>query len=208
MNALARHNWSDAQHRDNFSMAIEAGQEEMWFALRDMPKSGFTAVMLAAASGSTAGSAHLYLTQLSRKGIAITQGDTTDKQRVYQVLRVGIEPTVLDSKGEPDADYHLRRVLWTAVRRHKTVSVTSLWTFSTEHLVVTKHKVRKFITRLVAANYLVELEQQRGEPEAVYHLRPAMDSGKLPPRFCEAQLVYDVNKRVFFGKAFAQQVAL
>jgi hypothetical protein len=208
MNALARHNWSDTQHRDQFSMAIEAGQEEMWLALRDMPKSGFTPIMLAAASGSTAGSAHSYLTLLVRKGLALNMGETTDKQKLFQVSRVGIEPEVLNDNGDPDEDYIVRRVLWRAVRSHKTVSVTSLWTFAIEHLEITKQKVRKFINRLVAANYLVELDRQKGEAEPHFHLRPAMDSGKLPPRFCQADLVYDINKRAFFGKAMAKAVAL
>jgi hypothetical protein len=208
MNAHAKQNWADAATPDRFSMAIEAGQEEMWLALRDLPRSGFSAAMLADASGASTGKAEFYLAQLARKGIAMALGLSTERVALYSVQRFGIEPEVFNDQGKPDADYQLRRILWEYVRRHKVVSVTALWAFAKEHLDIDKRKVRKFVKRLAAAEYLTELISERGEPEAVFAKHPVRCAGKLPPRFCEAELVYDVNLRAFFGKAMARQVAL
>ncbi len=206
MNAARKMVVDDAQNR--FSISIEAGHEEMWQALRDMQRSGFTAQMLAQASGAKTSKAEFYLAQLTRKGIAQQLGISTDSQRLYSVARVAIEPEVLNDQGQPDADYNLRRILWAYVRRHKTLTVTKLWVFAKEHLDLEKAKVRKFVKRLVAAEYLLELIAEKGEPEAVYSTHPVRCSGKLPPRFCEADLIYDVNTRTFHGKALAKQVAL
>ncbi len=206
--SAAQLKWADEPKRDRFIMTIEAGQEEMWFTFRDMPRSGFTASRLAEASGASKGRAEFYLAQLTRKGIAVNIGVSTEHEVIYSVTRVGVEPEVLDNQGLPDADYQLRRVLWMCLRREKTVTLSTLWTFAQDHLKVSKPKVLKFVKRLLVAGYVQEFDQQRGDFEPVYYLSPRMNTGKLPPRFCEAELVYDVNERVFFGKGLAHQVAL
>jgi hypothetical protein len=208
MSAAALVKWTDEPQRSRFSLAIEAGCEEMWFTLRDMPRSGFTALMLGSASGASTGRAEFYLTQLARKGIAVVCGITTDQEPLYAVARVGIEPEVLNDQGQPDQDYHLRRVLWTALRHQRNITLSALWGFAQVHLKVSRAKVLKFITRLMQAGYVQEFDPQRGEHEPVYYLIPRMNTGRTPPRFCEAELVYDVNERAFYGKGLAHPVAL
>jgi hypothetical protein len=199
---------ADETRQNRFSISIEAGQEEMWLTLRDMTRSGFTAQMLAQASGAKTSKAEFYLAQLSRIGIAQKLGQATDGQLLYSVSRVAPLPEVLNDQGQPDADYRLRHVLWAYVRRHKMFTATALWVFAQEHVVVEKKKVIKFIKRLVVAEYLYQLDLQLGEAEQHYSTHPVRCSGALPPRFCEADLIYDVNTRSFHGKAMAKAVAL
>jgi hypothetical protein len=190
---------------DQFVLEMESGQEEMWLALRDMPKSGFTAQMLADASEASKGKAEFYLATLTRKNIAREIGVSDRRERLYAVPRQIIMPEVFDKQGNPDRDYLMRKVLWTGLRHQKIVSVSSLLTFAREHIAIERPKVERFLKRLEAAHYVHE---RLTDKEPIFQLRPSMNYGKLPPRFCQAALVYDVNARAFFGKAVATQVAL
>ncbi len=191
-----------------FSLAMEAGQEEMWAAFRDLPKSGFTPAVLARVTGASVGQAESYLLKLTRNGIAVRLGLNDERNWVYAVPRMGVDPAVYNMRGQPDADYAIRKTLWVGLRHRRETSVAGLWAFAREHVDVTKAKVEKFLKRLVAANFVIEMEEWHNEPATIYALRPKMNTGPLPPRFCEAELVYDVNTRQFFGRGEAHQVAL
>lgn len=191
-------------------ITMVAGHEDMWFAIRTLGNrgSGFTAEDLARASGATAGAAGFYLAKLARTGIAVHMGQGTDRSAIYAVAKMSNTPVVLDDRGQPSKDYTLRHALWNAVRMLRQFTVGDLWLKVRDILSVTKAIVLKFITRLTVAGYLSELEGKgrHGDPE--FGLHPRMDTGRLPPRFCEADLVYDPNKREFYGRAQAHEVAL
>lgn len=186
------------------------GHEEMWFAIRDIPnyRAGFTAADLARVSGAKKEATEFYLGKLARQGRAERLGTTTDKQAVYAVLRVGVEPVVLDDSGQPSRDYTRRHALWNAMRILKKFTVRDLWTNVRESNPLTQAMVAKYVTRLHAAGYLADLEGDGrfGDPE--YALRPAMNTGRRPPRLCEAELIFDPNKQAFFGTAEAREVRL
>jgi hypothetical protein len=188
-----------------FTLKMETGQEEMWLALRAMPKTGFTAQMLADASEASRSKAEFYLAQLTRKDLAREIGMSHTREKMFTVPRLIVDPEVFDKQGKPDRDYLIRKVLWTALRHQKIVSVSSLHTFAREHISIERPKVEQFLKRLAAAHYVHERVTDK---EPIFQLRPSMNFGKLPPRFCQATLVFDVNARAFFGEAVATQVAL
>ena len=84
--------------------------------------------------------------------------------------------------------------------------MASLHEFVSHHLDITRQKVAKFLKRLEAAEYVIDISES-GEPNS-YMLRPVRNKGPIPPRFCEAELVYDVNIRAFFGTGLAHEVKL
>lgn len=204
-----------AIHSDDFKIGnariiMPAGHEEMWLALRQMANknTGFTSVDLAAASGATVGLAGFYLAKLTRNGIAVHVGQGADRSDIYAVAKMPIMPMVLDDRGNPSKDYTLRHALWNAVRMLKSFTARDLWSKVKDELSITKTLVLKFVTRLAKAGYLTELEGSGRFGDVEYALRPVMNTGRLPPRFCEAELVYDTNKRAFYGTAEAREVTL
>lgn len=192
-----------------FALRIEAGCEEMWFAIRDMATRVFTAADLAEHSGASEGRAEFYLSQLVRHGLAVCESGSNPERPVYRVARLPLAPLVVDAKGEPSQDYAWRKVLWTGARSLKAgFTASRLHDFAQEHVHISRQKVMKFMSRLAQAGYLTELEHKTRNGETEYQLRPAMNTGPQPPRFCEATLVYDVNAQAFFGIGLAKEVAL
>lgn len=208
MNAVAMRTSAQPSGRTTFSLTMDAGHEEMWLAIRQMPRNGFTAERLARDSGATVTAAGFYLAKLERQGIAASAGITTTRELLYQVARLPVDPVVLDTHGQPSRDYLIRKVLWTAIRTMRTVTVKALWNFAREHVQVTREIVKSYIARLTSAGYLTQLDDPDREGETEFHLKPAMNSGRLPPRLCEAELIYDVNSRTFFGIGKAYEVKL
>lgn len=194
--------------KPTFTLSIAPGHEEIWLAIRDLPKQ-FTAQALADASGSTLGKVEFYLAQLVRHGRVVLTGLATDKTRLYAASGLSGQPLVLDDTGQPSLDYKQRQAMWTAVRMNRqSVTVTSIWQTVREHVALTRRTVERFIQRLLAAGYLAALHgcARFGEPE--YMLKPAMNTGPLCPRFCEASLVYDLNRRTFHGQGIAREVRI
>lgn len=194
--------------KPTFSLAIEPGHEEIWLAIRSLPRQ-FTAEALAAASGSTLGKVEFYLAQLVRHGRVLQPGFATDKTRLYAAAGLSNQPLVLDDTGKPSLDHKQRQAMWTAVRMNRqSVTVTSIWQTVREHVALTRKTVERFIHRLVAAGYLSLLLGAARNGEAEYALKPAMNTGPLCPRFCEATLVYDLNRRTFHGVGLAREVRI
>lgn len=202
------------QRAEDFSsfarIVMVPGHEEMWFAIRDIPnyRAGFTAADLARVSGAKREATEFYLAKLARQGRAERLGTTTDQQAVYAVLRVGVEPVVLEVNGQPSRDYTRRHALWNAMRILKKFTVRDLWTNVRDDNPVTQAMVAKYVTRLHAAEYLDIIEIDKRNDDPVFHLRPAMNTGRRPPRLCEAELIFDPNKQAFYGTAEAREVRL
>jgi hypothetical protein len=206
MNAPLRHQPATA----NFSITIEPGQEEMWFALRDLPgrARGFTAADLAHVAGVTATKAEIYLLRLVRHGVITQPGMTDGRKPLFAAPKLGALPRVFSSNGRPDADYELRDALWTAIRIRKSFSLNEILQDAKVRAWTTLAKVQAFVSHLEGAGYLTRLEghNRRGEDE--WMLRPAMNTGRIAPRLCEARLAYDINRGTFFGVALAREVRL
>lgn len=202
------------QRAEDFSsfarIVMVPGHEEMWFAIRDIPKfrSGFTAADLARVSGAKVGAVEFYLAKLARQGRAERVGTTDDKQPVYAVLRVGVEPVVLDDSGQPSHDYTRRHALWNAMRILKTFTIKQLWINVRDENPLTQAMAAKYVKRLHAADYLDVIEVDLRTVEDHYHLRPTMNTGRRPPRLCEAELIFDPNTQSFHGTAEAREVRL
>lgn len=197
-------------HGNSFNMVMEVGQEDMWRALRDIPtlRRGFAAQDLARVSGAPLSKAEYYLARLAREGIAKRQGLSTERHCIYSIEKMLQAPVVLDERGHPSRDYALRTALWKTIRIRKAFSARLIWLDVRDTVSVTLNTVEDFIERLAAATYLLPLDGPGRFGEAEFTLRRAMDTGPLPPRLCEAALIYDPNRRVFYGTGEAHEVRL
>jgi hypothetical protein len=201
-----------------FTLTIEPGHEEMWFAMRDL-RGPFSADDVAVAVDGKTSVVTRYIRHLIRLNIAEEAGLSTDRKVLFRIASLGIVPVVLDSKGDVSADYALRRQLWMATRRFKhCVTEGKLLDEVGEHIEVTQRQVKNWIARLVAADYLTEMYGHYSKPKTgqkEYCLRQLRDTGPHPPRFCEATLIFDVNlalrgprSEAFFGEGQAHEVKL
>jgi len=192
-----------------FTLTIEPGHEEMWLAIRQMPnaKRMFTAFDLAQATGSTESRAQRYLLWLVRSDFARLVGKTTDQQDTFAIVRLQVDPVVFDSRGNPASDWERRRAIWRQIRSFRTFTIEQLWQVLSTHELVRKADVETYVARLSEADYLIELAPMR-RMQGCWQLRPARNTGPLPPRLCEASLIYDVNSGAFFGRGLAHEVTL
>lgn len=198
------------EFRPDFNITIEPGHEEMWLAIRDLPnhRGGFTAAELAQLAGAKESTADRYLRHLVAQGAAIQVGLSEKRSTVYGIPKLFNEPVVLDDRGEPSRDYAIRRKLWTVMRMRPKFTVKDLWEAVREHVTVTRKQVTLFVTHLEEAGYLAALYGEGREGAEEFKLKPARNTGPMPPRLCEAALVYDLNERAFYGTALAREVRL
>lgn len=205
MNALAR----EYAVSDTCSIVIETGQEELWFAIRDLPSyaKGFTAEDLARVAMTTEAAAEFYLLGLVGQGHAVKAGQTDTRKVIFVVPKLQVEPVVLDDNGRPSKDYTIRRLLWTAMRQLKQFTVGELWNMAREHHPVTRAQAKAFVEHLHHAGYLADLFGE-GRDGTEFTLKRSMNTGRVPPKLCASSLVYDVNRRAFYGTALAREVRL
>lgn len=202
-------NPSAAPARTHFNITIETGQEELWFAIRDLPgyAKGFTAEDLARAADTTESVAEFYLLRLVRQGHAQKLGQSDARKIIFAVPKLQVEPVVLDDQGRPSKDYAIRRLLWTAMRQLRQFTVTEVWNMAREHHAITRAQAKAFVEHLHEAGYLAELFGD-GRDGTEFTLKRNMNTGRVPPKLCESTLVYDVNRRAFYGTALAREVRL
>jgi hypothetical protein len=191
-----------------FSLVIQPGHEEIWLAMRSLPKS-FTVANLVSLTGISEGRAENYLSLLAKRGRASEIGLTTDGAKLYAQHRAGDGPVVFTERGKPSREYEIRRACWIACRMNPTgISATSIHRVVKQHQECTRAIITTYLARLARAGYLIEEAESPRDGEAIYVLRRKMNTGPQPPRLCEADLIYDVNTRQFFGQGEAQHVSL
>lgn len=195
-----------------FTLFVEPGHEEIYITIRDdMPKL-FTADDVVQWTGATAGRVERYLNDLVKLKLLTLQGVDTQKQNIYLAMKRVSVPPVLDEDGEPSLDFELRLKLWTVARISKTFSVVHLFKAVTAAgFDVTRAKVTKYVQWMEAAGYFCSLDYGQYEAakrDVEWCLKPAQNTGPLPPRFYSSRAAYDVNKRQMFGQAQAFQVTL
>ena len=190
----------------DFSIHIEAGCEEMYLAMRDM-RPVFSAADLARASGATEGAALFYLTRLNKRGIVPSAGMSTDRQPLFGKPKLQITPIVLDQDGSLSLDFTRRQSMWTALRALRTFTVSELFDIVCQHVKIDRPMVNTYIDRLAKANYLTRTPSEDGDEDG-FMLRTSMDTGRIAPKLCEAELVFDISRRAFFGRGVAREVAL
>jgi hypothetical protein len=188
------------------------GQEEFWQALGPLArrKGGFTGAEAASAAGITGAAAHRHLLRLEKGSFAARGGVTAEGEPIWQVRRHPMWPPVLEADGTPSKDHLLRANLWRAAKMVKTFTARELaLVASTEEVPAPLAKARRFCELLSGAGYFAPLEGPGRTGEAEWMLKPAMNTGPLPPRICGVSLVYDLNRRCFFGHlAVATEVKL
>ena len=133
-----------------FSLAIEPGHEEMWFAMRDHLRGPFSAEDVAQVVGGKVSLAARYVRHLVQLGVAQEAGLSTDRKVLFSARRLGSIPEVFDAKGDVSTDYHLRLFLWQATRRLKhCVTEAKLLDMVGADIAVTSRQVKNWISRLV-----------------------------------------------------------
>jgi hypothetical protein len=66
-------------------------------------------------------------------------------------------------------------------------------------------RMKSFIQELRRGGYLLTLDDGGPAKPAIYKLRPAMNTGPLPPMILTAKIVYDQNRSQIMGEAVAEE---
>lgn len=208
MSTVKKMRSDDEDDMTRFTLVMDAGQEEMWIALRELPRSGVTANDLAQFTGVSEGKAANYLAMLAGSKHARKIGVSSTREPVYVLVKHPIYPMVFDYDGEESADFTLRKLVWVAVRTQKTFTLDKIFDFVREHMEARRSQIERYLRLLCAATYLYDITESSKRGGREWTLRPKMNTGPLPPRVCQAKLLYDINKRAFFGAIEAQEQML
>lgn len=76
---------------------------------------------------------------------------------------------------------------------------------STERSPVSPETARAFLRTLFDAGYLVTLGKGKAGNPTVWRLKPAMDTGPMPPMILRSKLVYDQNANKVMGEPLAEE---
>ncbi|MBS7552063.1 hypothetical protein KHC23_00115 [Ancylobacter dichloromethanicus] len=95
--------------------------------------------------------------------------------------------------------------MWRAMRSLATFDAKEIaFAASTDVVTVNEVAAKDYIKRLAGAGYLVVVQEakagRKGRP-AIWRLKPAMNTGPLPPLIMRTKFVWDANRQVVMGPA-------
>ncbi len=180
----------------------EPGHEEMWASICRLSRSDcFTVDDLMADARVSHGTALAYLGRLVRNGLAVKRASGRKGVFVYQASKCSNWPPVFDGQGRLSNDHAMRAALWRSAKMIKVFSVRDLQVAATsDSLQINAGQAQRFIERLEGSGYLRREAAPNAAGEQMWRFLSHMNTGALPPRFCNANLVFDVNQRRFMNE--------
>ena len=185
---------------------IRRGRDHFWSVIREMTADDRTAI--------------------------VTAGDILTRSRDVEISTIRRELRLLETAGfleraSPDGWRVIRRptrlpsltaagrivvsgqtAMWNAMRAlgtfsHAEVAVAA----STEETPISPATAKSYVLRLARVGYLKLDRAATPKRQALWRLRPTMNSGPLPPRILRAKLVWDPNRDEVIGAVEAEEVA-
>lgn len=194
------------------------GQEHFWRVARTLGADGkaFTASAIASVSQEP----HLstittWLRRLHTAGILANEGTSISPrsgrpETSWRLLQSPEALPVIGRDGSLQRPRSVRQQMWNVMRGptgRSGFTFADLVAFgSTDDLAVKSITAKSFIQELRRGGYLLTLDDGGPAKPAIYKLRPAMNTGPLPPMTMRAKLVYDQNRSQIMGETIAEEV--
>lgn len=196
---------------------LRRGQDHFWRVARTLGADGraFTASAIAALSDEPhVGTISTWLRRLARAGFVARVGRqrSTASPQTEQAWALASSPDVLpviSRDGTVSRPRSARQQMWNVMRgpagRNGWTYLDLLQFGSTEDLPIRPNTAKSYIQELKRGGYLLQLDPGGPGRPALWRLRPAMNTGPLPPMILTAKLVYDQNRGRVFGEALAEE---
>ncbi len=189
------------------------GHDHFWQVIRDLDAGGLWSVPdIRARCGGRVDLSTVrdFVKRLREGGIAEPVG-LRERQRVYRLLTAPRVTPCLRRDGEPGRQGRGQIQMWNMIRgplgrdgfSWKDVALYA----STEAVAIKPATAKSYVETLAEAGYLACLRRGRPRHPALYRLRPAMNTGPLPPLILRSQIVFDQNRGEAVGPVAAREVA-
>lgn len=195
---------------------ILRGQDHFWRVVRTLGDDDrrFSASQVATVSQEP----HLatvttFLRRLLAAGFVERDGDivsaaTRRKEQLYRLVKSPEATPRLGKDGAAVRPSSARQHMWNIMRG---AAGRSGFTFrdlmvlaATEEVPIAAETAKSYIQE-IKAKYLIQLDPGGGNRPALWRLRPAMNTGPLPPMILRAKVVYDQNRSRVIGDVIAEE---
>jgi len=193
---------------------IFRGNDHYWSVIRDLGKNKakFTMQQLAMrCDDASVDRAAEFVRRLVRAGIAeVVSGDEPGRKRtrVYRLLKRPAPTPCLNRDGTPGKQGRVQDQIWVAMRSLQSFDISELTiASSTDEIVMKRETVEGYVHHLSGAGYLQVLRKGRGATQAIWRLKPSMDTGPRAPKILRSKMVYDSNRKEIMGRPVAEECA-
>lgn len=192
------------------------GQEHFWKVIRVLGADGrvFTAAAVAECSQEPhSGTITTFLRRLWKAGFVAKDGQKTGRagkiETCWMLMRSPEQLPVIGRDGVVARPRSAQQQMWNIMR---SPAGRTGFTYrdlvalgSTDDLAIADNTAKSFIQQISRAGYLQKLDAGGPGRPARWRLRPAMNSGPLPPKLLRAKLVYDQNRERIAGDVIAEE---
>lgn len=195
----------------NGSTKLLRGQAHYWKVMRDQhaEHGSFTISSIDRASRVARQEIATFIRRLDAAGYIECVGSSethSSPEKHYRIVRNQAECPRL-SKGHVQQTG--QRNMWNLLRGpmgREGITARDLAAFaSTEELPVGLETAKSYIKTLSVAGYLACLAKGGPGKPAVWRLKPAMNTGPLPPMILRSKMVYDQNADRIMGDVLAEE---
>ena len=183
---------------------VRRGSAYMWSVVRDLTVADrfrpFTAAAVLDQTNRTElSTVRKWLRTLVKAGfLAEVDGGFTVLKRPPTLPHLSNHGSIVPSRTD---------AMWAAMRALKVFTPRELAiAASTEEAPVAEWTAKSYVAQLFAADYFVLVQKATPRRQAVYRLKPSMNTGPQAPRILRTKLVYDPNRDQVMGEAEAEEV--
>ncbi|MBD8890175.1 hypothetical protein [Roseibium litorale] len=188
---------------------ILRGPDHFWSVIKDLGKSGadFTSAEIRTRCSDTETQAlGDYIRGLVSAGFLTVRKKAAGKYNVYRLVRKPLAAPAIKRSGALDEPVERQLNLWNAMRALDQFNLRELSVAaSTDQVAVRGHMALDYCRRLERAGYL-QVRMPGPETCRVWRLKPALNTGPLPPKILKTHVVYDQNRGQVIGKVLALEV--
>lgn len=193
------------------------GQDHMWRVIRTLGDAGrrFSAGQIAGVCQEKSfGTVTTFLRRLTTAGITVRDGTSRSasgrQEHLYRLERSPEATPLVARDGTAVKPRSARQQMWNIIRgaagRGGFTYQDLMVLASTEDVAIAANTAKSFIQEL-KGSYLLQLDAGGPGRPAIWRLRPAMNTGPLPPMTLRAKVVFDQNRHRIVGDVLATEDA-
>lgn len=193
---------------------ILRGQKHYWAVMRaqQAEHGHFTVAAIDKASNTNPGDIRSFVARLVSAGIVEHIGTKPhalggSATKIYRIVRDQNECPRVGKDGATISS--AQRNIWNVLRGpmgRNGINARDLAAFAaTEDAPVSLGTARQYLKILALAGYLTALTKGKPGTLAVWRLKPAMNTGPLPPMILRSKMVYDQNANKMMGDVIAEE---
>ena len=186
------------------------GNDHYWRVILEVGAGGASwsvTDVLSRSRGADRSSINDFVRRLCRAGFVV---EAADRQRHYRLIRSQLTTPSLRRDGTPGLQGRGQTAMWNVLRGplgRSGISAPEVALYaSTETVRVAPASAASYLKHLAQAGYLLCLREGKPGKPASYRLKPAMQTGPLPPLVLRTQIVFDQNRGEAVGPVEAREV--